>query len=46
MTIEKVVRASGKLTWPIADSIVDIADGQTRRVLVRGVLASFRETVK
>ncbi|HET6736068.1 hypothetical protein [Mycobacterium sp.] len=47
MTVEKVVRASGgKLTWPIADSVVDIANGQTRRVLVRGVLASFRETVK
>lgn len=41
MTVEKMVRAiGGKLTWPVADSIIDIANGQTRRVVVR-VLASL-----
>ncbi|MET0896743.1 MAG: hypothetical protein ABWY45_02405 [Mycobacterium sp.] len=38
LTVEKMVRASGgKLTWPVADSIIDIANGQNRRVVVRVV---------
>jgi hypothetical protein len=46
MTVEKVVRASGgKLSWPVADSIVDVANGQTRRVVVRCVLAA-RDAVR
>jgi hypothetical protein len=42
MTVEKMVRASGgKLTWPVADSIIDVANGQSRKVAAR-VLASLR----
>lgn len=45
MTVEKMVRASGgRLTWPIADSIVDIANGQIRKGVKRAVIAG-RDTV-
>lgn len=46
MTVEKLVRASGgKLSWPVADSIIDIANGQTRRVLVR-IGAAGRDAIR
>ena len=41
LTVEKLVRASGgKLTWPVADSIIDIANGRTRQVVVRMLVAA------
>lgn len=47
LTVEKLVRASGgTLTWPIADSIIDIANGQTRQVLVRVLVAARSRLVK
>jgi 2,4-diaminopentanoate dehydrogenase len=40
MMAEKLVRVGGgKLTWPVADSIVDIANGHTREVLKSAAVA-------
>jgi hypothetical protein len=43
MTLEKLVRMSeGKLTLPMADSIVDIANGEPGRVVSRVTVAGRR----
>lgn len=40
MTVEKVVRMSdGKLSWAVADSILDLANGKPGRILARGASA-------
>lgn len=42
MSLEKMVRVSnGKLPWGVADSIIDLANGEPGRVLSR-IATSFR----
>jgi hypothetical protein len=43
-SVEQLVRNSdGKLSWPVADSILDVANGQPHRVLTRAVTSGWRK---
>jgi hypothetical protein len=43
-SVEQLVRMSdGKLSWPVADSILDVANGQPHRVLTRAVTSGWRK---
>lgn len=41
-SVEQLVRMSdGKLSWPVADSILDVANGQPHRILTRALSAGW-----
>ena len=43
-SVEQLVRMSdGKLSWPVADSILDVANGQPHRALTRGLTSGWRK---
>jgi hypothetical protein len=43
-SVEQLVRMSdGKLSWPVADSILDIANGQPHRVVTRTATSGWRK---
>ena len=43
-SVEQLVRTSdGKLSWPVADSILDVANGQPHRVLARAIGSGVRK---